>query len=389
MSEQQAGTPPAPADPRLAHQSAPLGREQEPDPRIAYGALHPSDYDALEKIDKFMDPPGEAPQEPVKAEEATPEREPDTAPEVEEPEAPQVEDEATEETSEGEESEAAPDWELPEKWTLNELAEAIGVDSDALQKSLRAEVDGEEVPISEVLRGTLREADYTRKTMALADERKAFDAERETQAAELQQKLSAADQFAALMAEQAGGFDESALMPLLNPDSDYYDPEEYHRRKLVMDQQRNYLGQYQEFRQQEQAQQLQAFRAKQQKIARNTMPELQSDEGTRKFQDRLHEGMTAHYGFSGQQVEQFMNGAWDVRQLRIIDDALKFRALEAGKKSLLKKLKGKPPVVRPGTGTSKGDKQTEAAAAIQRRLRGSNKAGRDAAAMDLLDLKGF
>ncbi len=392
MSEQQAGTPPAPADPRIAHQSGALGREQEPDPRIAYGALAPSDYDALEKIDKLVDPPQEQPQPVDEVDEATPEAEPESNPEAEtdtiEAEAPAEEVEA-EETSESEESEAAPDWELPEKWTLDELAEAIGVDSDALKGSLRTEVNGEEVPISEALRGTLREADYTRKTMALAEERKAFDAERETQAAEWQQKLTTADQFAALMAEQAGGFDESALLPFLDVESEHYNPDEYHRQKVMMDQRKNYLSQYQAFRQQEQADRLRQFRAEQQKLARETIPELQTEDGARKFQERLHSGMTSHYGFSGEQVEQYFNGAWDVRQLRILDDALKFRALESGKKNLTKKLKGKPPVVRPGTGTSKNDKQAESTAAIRRRLRGGNKADRDAAAMDLLGLKGF
>ena len=77
--------------------------------------------------------------------------------------------------------------ELPR--TITEMAELLKMDADTLRQSLRDTivVDGEtqELPLHEIRRGHLREADYTRKTTELAEQRRAFEAERHVKISEV------------------------------------------------------------------------------------------------------------------------------------------------------------------------------------------------------------
>ena len=76
--------------------------------------------------------------------------------------------------------------------SVNELAEAFGIDADDLRKQLRDTivVDGEksELSLHEIRRGHLRESDYTRKTQELAEQRKALEAERDAKQSALEQQ---------------------------------------------------------------------------------------------------------------------------------------------------------------------------------------------------------
>lgn len=96
-----------------------------------------------------------------------------------------VEVEQDEQESEEPESEPTE----PVKYTLDDIAEATGKTKDELLAELELEIDGKPVPLSELKKGTLREADYTRKTMALAEQRKAFEEQAKTRLATLDQNL--------------------------------------------------------------------------------------------------------------------------------------------------------------------------------------------------------
>jgi hypothetical protein len=72
----------------------------------------------------------------------------------------------------------------------DEGAESEQLDADDSEPALVLELDGKEYDLTEVRKwqkGHLMQSDYTRKTMALADERKAFEAERKTEREQLQQ----------------------------------------------------------------------------------------------------------------------------------------------------------------------------------------------------------
>lgn len=98
----------------------------------------------------------------------------------------EIESEEESDQQEPEAEEAAPRFE-----TLEELAEATGMELDEFLSSVKGKVkiNGEEseITLAEMREGQQREADYRRKTMQLAEERKALQAEQ----AEAQTKLTA------------------------------------------------------------------------------------------------------------------------------------------------------------------------------------------------------
>ena len=99
-----------------------------------------------------------------------PENTPDEEPEAEEAEADESESESDETEQEDEEEDESDEDESEEE------------DEDQPETLYRVKVDGEEIEVteSELLAGYSRTADYTRKTMALSEERKAFQAEAES-----------------------------------------------------------------------------------------------------------------------------------------------------------------------------------------------------------------
>jgi|TARA_Y100000310_G_scaffold165527_1_gene165261 hypothetical protein len=325
------------------------------------------------------DPDEITPVEESQAEDATEE----VPAETEAEEAPETEETEVEEPTE------EPEWVLPEEWTVDEMAEAIGVEPDALKKSLR---HGDQ-SLDDALKGTLREADYTQKTQALSADRKAFEAEREETTQQWQQRFQQIDNIGALLAQQLDtGPTEEDLLRLLDPNMAEYDPDSYHRlkaeRDLKMSGMQEFAAQRQQLMQQaadEQQQKIQAYRTEQQEIARTKLPELATQEGTAKFQARLEDQLPQHFGFSVEEVGQWMNGAWDVRQLQLIDAALKYMALETKKPELAKKLKPLPKVQKPGVQQGKADTTAKDQAALRKRLKTGTRQQRDEAALGMMD----
>ncbi len=154
------------------------------------------------------EPPKEAPQEAApeaddaETDEAPEERAADEGPEPEGEEQPAGDDEAEDEA----EAEEAPADEQPQTFRVR-LAD--GTETD--------------VGVDELKNGYLRNADYTRKTQSLSEERKALQSEAETAKREreqLQQTLKAVRVYA----EQSvrGGWTDEALQRLRNEDPQQY-----------------------------------------------------------------------------------------------------------------------------------------------------------------------
>lgn len=103
-------------------------------------------------------------------------------------EAETEEQEATEEETEPKPEETS-DFE-----TIEDIAEALGLDTDAfLEKyKIKAKVDGEEFEASlkELKNGYQRDSDYRKKTMELSEHRKAFEKEAEVAKADLTERLT-------------------------------------------------------------------------------------------------------------------------------------------------------------------------------------------------------
>jgi hypothetical protein len=104
----------------------------------------------------------------AEAQQADDEDETQGEPETEEQDTPEEEEAAAEEDDEPESEEEAE----PEEQETEEQP-------DPAKQLVTVKIDGkdEQLPLEEVIRGYQRQADYTRKTQALADERKSFEAE--------------------------------------------------------------------------------------------------------------------------------------------------------------------------------------------------------------------
>ena len=168
--------------------------------------------------------------------------EPDaTAPEAEpdaEVEEGQGEEDATPDT-EAEAQEAAPDdddfVDMPE--TLNGLAELLELDANALNDlTVTVKNDGKsrEIPLKEALDGYQRLEDYRTKTATLADEKKAFQPEKDAIAAE---RKHYADTIGPMVQQiqQRLAQDDAKLVKMLDPDSTSYNPEGYVVEKARLD----------------------------------------------------------------------------------------------------------------------------------------------------------
>jgi hypothetical protein len=248
-----------------------------------------------------------------------------------------------------------------------ESPEADAEQDEPADDAITVEVDGKPVvltkaQIAEAHKGQLRQDDYTRKTMAVAEEAKAAKAEREAAAVERQQ-----------YATQLGEF-QKQLQGVLNEQSNIdwqqlleTDPVEYLKQQHLYQQRQATLTQAQAEQEKiEQQQQAESEKTRaeyirnQHQLLVDKLPEWK-DEAKRK------EGVAAlaktllDRGFTQEELSKLS----DHRLVLEFNDAKKYRELMARAKESAKKVQALPTKVeRPGNGqASKVDGRT---AAVQR-----------------------
>jgi len=243
--------------------------------------------------------------------------------------------------------------ELPD--TLNGLAEAIGMDEAELAKHLKMpiKVNGETqmVSLADAASGQQLDADYRQKTATLAEERREFESQKQQASQHLQQRLQAADaRLATLNSEMQTQFPAEKLTQLAAED-----PAEYVRVKAQLDaRQAALIGQHQaqEAERQRLTQEheagIGAFRHEQQQLFIERYPEYLDAKKLETFESGMVDTLSKK-GFSEDDINGFIEGAWDVRVVDLIRDAVQWNNMQSQKKTITKKLKGLPRVQRPGT----------------------------------------
>ena len=269
--------------------------------------------------------------------EAQPEEE-QSEPESEEMESAEPQDEAeeTSEEVEGEEEEAEEEAPRDEKFVVK--------------------VDGKEieVPKDELIRGYQREADYTRKTQKLAEERKLVESE-------FQQVRGEREQYAQILGQL-----QQKLQEFEPPEPDWNrleveDPTEYarqwtsHQRR----QQQKYAVQAEQdrlnqLRQAETQKQIQAVLAQETARLKEKIPEWSSPEKAKAEGKALLEYGQA-LGFS----EQELNGITDSRALLALHKAWKYDQMMSKRPEFQAKIKKAPKMASPGSAGSVGSKSGE------------------------------
>ncbi len=208
--------------------------------------------------------------------------------------------------------------------------------SDGLKVRLE---NGDVVTVADLKRSPLLQADYTRKTQEVAEQRRNY--EHGTRRVEqLESELSNEREWTASVL--------AYLTPKAPDRSEIAnDPIGYQERMAAWQEAQQYMQslQQQHAIAQQRRQQMSAEQMQEQaKEGRNRLleavPELRDDAKFRAFADDVLRHGTEHYGFTRDEL----GGVTDPRMLRTLHDAIKWRRLQAQKPKAQDKAKGRPPV---------------------------------------------
>lgn len=205
--------------------------------------------------------------------------------------------------------------------------------------------DGSVVTIADLKSGSLRNADYTRKTQELAEQRRSFEGQSSTFQAEQKQLSEQRDYVTRLLQSITP---QAPSLELLRTD-----PMGYQEQKAIHEQFQQHLTYLQQTSAEEKQKAEQQAQTDRQGKARQEWgqllgkaPELRDKAKLSAFEaDMLKYGQEA-YGFSPQEL--FAQVPMDHRFALVLRDAIYGRKLRDSKPRVAKKLEGRPPVTKGG-----------------------------------------
>ena len=287
--------------------------------------------------------------------------------EPQEPVAEEVETEEVEAESAQSEDEVEAETETVDPADVAEVlglaAGTVSADDDG-NPVVNVTVNGEQVQVSpeELVKGYSREADYTRKTSQLADDRRQFQAESETIRQRQAQEIQALGTLVSVMKNEfleSGRFSDQYLAQLRESD-----PAEWSATVQEKQQQAARLDQYLQAaqasqgrltqeQQQQQQEHLQKVRAEEEARLLERIPSW-SDQATRQAESQALATYLVDVGYSEQEVGNLL----DSRAVEIANKARLYDQMQSqGEKAVAKKIKKAPKLVRPGTSTTKQEQK--------------------------------
>ena len=324
---------------------------------------------AVDRVAGLLEPQEPTSEQPEQGEPQQEEAEPAEA----EAQEAEVEEQSSEEPdTEPDETEGE---ELPD--TLETLAQALNMESADLAGHLKVpiKVGGkvEHVTLSEAMKGYQLESDYRQKTSELAEHRRQLEAQSQQAFERWQQQITQLD--AAIEQFNDPGPSAEELVALMEED-----PQAYLRTVAKQKAQEEKLENAKKLREAEVqkyrehlTQQFNETRAEQQRLLQTAIPDLTRPEKLREFEDSLGNYLRTH-SFSEDEIQGFF-GNFDHRHVLIARDAMRYQAMQEGKKSLPKKLQSKSKVLKPGPAPAK-ETDTDKLAASKDRLRKLGKRGK-------------
>ena len=328
--------------------------DKQPAPQAHEVQTQPgSIWEAQEAILKISEPEGETPE----TEEATPTEEEESTEETQ--------DESLEEESEETEETESEEEEVEEESEDTDEEPEVEADDTIV-------FEGQEYKIDDLVKGGLRQADYTRKTQALAEQRKGMEAAQqqytaESQAvqAERQQYINALSQ---IIQSSAQGLDQFARIDweaLKEEDHIEYlsKKDEYREAQEKVQQHQFAMQQAQQKQSAESENQYRIMIQQEHKALVDKHPDWADDSKRRELGSKLRDYAIAE-GYSEEEVSTL----YDHRALLILDKARKYDALQSSD-IRDKKVKNKPKVVRSGKGVQKSEEGKTKRKAKMKRLR--------------------
>ena len=272
--------------------------------------------------------------------------------EGEEPEAEETEEseaDAVEEPEDGDdEADAEDDEDSDTSDDEDDDSEGEEDDEGDDEPVFKVKVSGEEleVPQSELIAGYARQADYTKKTQALSEERKAFQAEAESVRAERQQYATLLENLKAQV--DSGGEQEPDWDKLYaeNP-NEWMRQRELHRsrreKREAIEAEQARLRQQQEAERQVQ---LREHLTEESAKLTEVIPEWADEDKAKEEKQRVVKYATESVGFSEQEVSQI----YDHRAVNVLRKAMLYDEL-VSKRGKVKPDKGErsPRAAKPGT----------------------------------------
>lgn len=270
--------------------------------------------------------------------------------------------------------------------SLKELAETLGADiEDILGIDIPTKIDGKEgkARLRDLLKSYQLEQHLNQKSMAFADERKAFETQAQRITGEHQQRAQQLE--AALQVGQRlldGEFANVNWEQLQATDRLEFNQKvvEYQQRQQALQHLAGIIGQEREQQQQQAASQREAYKAEQLRLLESKLPEW--TDKTKRDSDikGMSEFLKESYGIP---PERLM-AETDHALILIARDAWKWNQLQKQKPATLKQVKDAPKLLKPGTPQSRASQNDLATKQARDRLRSTGKVSDAAQALKRL-----
>ena len=270
----------------------------------------------------------------------------------------EVDTEESDEQEEAEEPEQETESEEEETETFEsiyEIAEALDMPVEDFLNSVKAKrkINGqeEEVPLSELIAGNQRDADYRQKTMELSEQKKQFDNFAQQRQYQLQQELQQTQAMSQMIESQLLENYNSVDWDLLErTDKEEWlfmrqkFQEDYAKVQQVKNTASQQIASQAQRQEQERQQQHQQYLAHQESLLLSSLPDWTNPDTRRQETKDIHEFLTSNYGFNANDVSQVT----DHRVVRLVRDAMKAQAGKQQADIAAKKVKTLPKITKPG-----------------------------------------
>ena len=236
----------------------------------------------------------------------------------------------------------------------------------------------EQLKQSEVDAGYMRQQDYTKKTMEVADARKSVETQTE-QVSQLEQQLKQALEHWAVPVEQEPDWGAASKQGY-SPQQIFEAQQEWTNRQKKKTEA---ISAHQALQQNEQLKQTtatQESQAKELQALQSARPELVDPVKLKAFGEKLAKGAQTHFGITAEQ----MSAVTDHQSILILEDAVKYRELKAGKAAVTKRVAKAPVKLAPGAKPQKAD---AAKVVRQKAMQRLKKSGSMSDAMEILRLR--
>ena len=249
-----------------------------------------------------------------------------------------------------------------ESYEAEEISESSETQENSEEPMYTVTVDGTDlgVNLEELIQGYQRNADYTRKTQELAQERNQSSEFVERSKKDVEAKLQRLDQLNnAAQAQLQQEYAEVDFEKLYDED-----PVEAARLEHKMRKKHDQLAQVSQQTQELQAQEFNKYLGEQQKLLTQKIPEFTDEQKGPRFKQQMRDYL-GNIGFNDSEI----NSVYDHRYVMLVKDAMSYRNLQKAKPGIKKKVANAPKVVKGGVAKSKGQANEEAKRQQLSRLR--------------------